>query len=148
MRLHRRGLPEGEAERLAAIMAAVCTERGRGWSEAELAALASQPGVAVAAEDDGFGVVRTAAGEAEILTLAVVPAARGRGLGRALLDALTAAAAADGAARLVLEVAESNAAARRLYAAAGFAVIGRRRGYVHRADGTREDALVLAAGLG
>ncbi len=65
-----------------------------------------------------------------------------------LLDSLLRAAAADGAVRVVLEVGESNAAARRLYAGAGFAVIGRRRGYVHRADGTREDALVLAAGVG
>ena len=36
-----------------------------------------------------------------------------------------------------------NAAARALYARAGFAEVGRRRGYYQRPDGRREDALVL-----
>ena len=148
MKLHRRGLPAGEAERLAALMAAACTERGRGWSAAEIEALAAQPGVAVAAAPGGFGVVRTVAGDSEVLTLAVAPAARGQGLGRSLLTRLMAAAAEDGAGRITLEVGEANAAARRLYARAGFAEVGRRPGYLRRADGSREDALVLAAALG
>jgi len=53
-------------------------------------------------------------------------------------------AAALGAERMFLEVAEGNVAARALYARAGFSEAGRRRGYYSRNDGSREDALVLA----
>ena len=49
--------------------------------------------------------------------------------------------------RLFLEVAEDNAAARALYATAGFAEAGRRRGYYAAADGGRRDALLLALDL-
>jgi ribosomal-protein-alanine N-acetyltransferase len=55
-----------------------------------------------------------------------------------------AAAAAAGARDMHLEVSETNEAARALYAGAGFAVSGRRRGYY--ADGS--DALVLRRALG
>lgn len=129
-------------------MARAFADRERGWSAAELRALATQPGVAVPAEDSGFGVVRSVAGEAEILTLAVAPRARGRGLGRALVQAMLDAAHEDGATRVLLEVAESNAAARALYAGAGFTEIGRRPAYFRRSDGTREDALLMAVEIG
>jgi ribosomal-protein-alanine N-acetyltransferase len=92
-------------------------------------------------------LVRLAADEAEILTLAVAPEARRRGRARALLKAAQAHAAAGGARRLVLEVAEDNAPARALYAAAGFGPVGRRRGYYDRAAGAAADALVLAKDL-
>ncbi len=91
----------------------------------------------------GFVLARVAADEAEILTLAVVPAARRQGQGAALLAAAMAGAAARGADAMFLEVSERNAAASALYAAAGFAEIGRRRRYY--AD--RADALVLRRGL-
>jgi ribosomal-protein-alanine N-acetyltransferase len=57
-------------------------------------------------------------------------------------------AVAGGAERMFLEVAEDNAAARALYARAGFAEAGRRRGYYARPDGPAADALVLALDLG
>jgi len=87
----------------------------------------------------GFVLARVAAGEAEILTLAVRPDARRNGVGRALLGAVRDGAAARGASALFLEVAEGNAAARALYREAGAAEVGRRRRYY--ADGA--DALVL-----
>jgi ribosomal-protein-alanine N-acetyltransferase len=92
---------------------------------------------------DGFVLARVAAEEAEILTLAVIPAARRRGRGGALLAGAMAQAASLGAATMFLEVSERNEAARALYAAAGFAPAGRRRRYY--ADGT--DALVLRRDL-
>jgi GNAT superfamily N-acetyltransferase len=52
--------------------------------------------------------------------LAVVPEHRGRGVGRALLEAAAEAARRRGCVKLTLEVQEGNARARRLYAAAGF----------------------------
>jgi ribosomal-protein-alanine N-acetyltransferase len=89
----------------------------------------------------GYAVAWCLAPEAEILNLAVAPRRRQRGTGRALLDAVLAALAAGGARHVFLEVRESNRAARRLYAGAGFGEVGRRRGYYEH---PREDALVLA----
>jgi len=79
-------------------------------------------------------------GQADVQTLAVAPAAQGRGLGRRLLDDLVAKARGAGATEVVLEVRAENAAAQALYAAAGFERIGVRRGY-YRPGGT--DAHVL-----
>jgi ribosomal-protein-alanine N-acetyltransferase len=87
----------------------------------------------------GFALGRVQADQAEILTIAVRPGARGQGVGRALLHGLLAEAAKRGALELFLEVAEPNAAARALYAGAGAKEVGRRRRYY--ADGA--DALVL-----
>lgn len=113
------------------------------WSAAALAELLASPGVVAAAEDDGFILIRVVADEAEILTLAVRPTARRAGLGARLVEAATVRAAALGAERMFLEVAESNAAARALYARSGFVEMGRRRGYYAHTDGRREDALTL-----
>ena len=46
-----------------------------------------------------------------------------------------------------LEVAADNAAAQALYARAGFAESGRRRGYYRRPDGSGLDALVMQRAL-
>lgn len=59
----------------------------------------------------------------------VVPAARRKGLGRQLLDALLAAAHKTDSESVFLEVRESNAAARKFYNKAGFQQIGRRKSY-------------------
>src|SRR5947209_197660 len=89
----------------------------------------------------GMVLARVAADEAEILTLAVLPDRRRRGLARALLERTMQAAARRGAGAMFLEVAEANRAARALYEGAGFVEVGRRRGY-YRGGG---DALVLRA---
>ena len=91
----------------------------------------------------GRVLARIAAEEAEILTLAVAPAARRQGLGRALLLAAMEEAARRGAREMFLEVAAANPAARALYAACGFTEVGLRRGYY--AGGG--DALILRAPL-
>lgn len=100
-------------------------------------------------DDDpaGFALARDLGGEAEILTLGVVPAARRRGLGRALLDCVVAAAAGRALGSIVLEVAADNEAARLLYRSAGFVRVGRRPRYYRRAGG-RADALILRRAVG
>lgn len=115
------------------------------WSAAEFAQLLDGPGVFSVAEPDGFILIRVVADEAEILTLAVRPEARGVGLGGRLVGQGAVRAAQAGARRLFLEVAEDNVAARALYARAGFSLIGRRKGYY---DGGRTDALVLGLDIG
>ena len=52
---------------------------------------------------------------------AVLPAHRGQGIGRRLLEAVERKAREMGCCRLTLEVQENNHGARRVYAAAGFA---------------------------
>jgi len=91
-------------------------------------------------EPTGYFLAREILGTAEVLNLAVVPERRGKGLGRALLDAGLAAVRARGGSEVFLEVRASNAVAQALYAGRGFRVEGRRRGYYRRPD---EDALVL-----
>jgi ribosomal-protein-alanine N-acetyltransferase len=89
----------------------------------------------------GFILARVVADEAEILTLAVDPAAQRAGIGRALMGQAVSTAGLRGAAAMFLEVSEANAAARTLYAACGFSEVGRRTRYY--AGGV--DALVLRA---
>ncbi len=122
--------------------------RPRPWSAAEFAALLALPSTVLATAPGGFALGRVAAGEAELLTLAVAAHARRQGLGRRLLAACEAAAAARGARRLVLEVAADNLAARALYAAAGYGEVGRRRGYYAALPGlAAADAILLAKTL-
>lgn len=90
----------------------------------------------------GFILARDLGDEAEILSLGVLPACRRRGIGRALLAAVAAEAAARHSGAIVLEVAADNDAARRLYAAFGFVAAGRRPRYYRRIAGTA-DALIL-----
>ena len=95
---------------------------------------------------EGFVLARAVAGEAEILSIGVVPAHRRKGLGRRLLSTAAVEARRRGAARLFLEVASDNAPALALYRRAGFAKVGRRAGYYHRPAGAVA-AEVLALGL-
>lgn len=114
------------------------------WGAALFAGQLAMPGVfALLDPAGGLVLARTAADEAEILTLGVAAAARRAGRGRALLRAAEAQAAAAGAGTMFLEVAADNAAARALYATAGYCQVGERRGYYN----TGTDALVLARAI-
>jgi ribosomal-protein-alanine N-acetyltransferase len=88
----------------------------------------------------GYGGLALAPGEAWINTIGVRRDRQRAGIGRALLDALLARAAAAGADAVLLEVAADNAAAQRLYDSYGFEVVGVRRGYYQPAN---TDALVM-----
>lgn len=117
---------------------------GECWTEPMLEEQLKLPGAFGWIDPEGGMVLaRTVADEAEILTLAVAPARRGRGVGRALLAAAMRSAAGAGAIGMFLEVSVTNTAARRLYADAGFSEVGRRRKYY--CDGT--DAIILRAAL-
>ena len=85
--------------------------------------------------------------EVELLTLAVEPAARRQGLGRALLARFGVEAAAAGATRAFLEVATDNLPAIGLYASAGYRETGRRRGYYHPSGGAPVDAVIMVYDL-
>jgi ribosomal-protein-alanine N-acetyltransferase len=122
------------------------------WDAAAFSGLLEGPGVValVAAENstpEGLVIVRAVADEAEILTLAVLPSARRRGVGARLMRTALKEAAALGARRLLLEVAEDNAAAAGLYGRLGFVEVGRRRGYYARRDGEPVTARILSLDL-
>ncbi|MDB5507141.1 MAG: Ribosomal-protein-S18p-alanine acetyltransferase [Devosia sp.] len=96
----------------------------------------------------GFIMLRLAADEAELITIAVDPRWRGRGVGAALLRAAIEDLRLTPARRLFLEVAADNPSALALYRKAGFAEIGRRDGYYLRDNGKPATALVMGRDLG
>jgi len=95
----------------------------------------------------GFALASGALDEWELLSIAVLPERRRAGAARRLMDAMIAAAAARGGAKLFLEVAEDNVAARRLYESYRFAQIGRRPGYYKRPGAPAMAALTMRRDL-
>ena len=77
---------------------------------------------------------------ADLLTIATVPAARGRGIASLMLTELVSTAREVGCPDVLLEVRKSNEVAQRLYARHGFVPIGRRRRYYQAPP---EDAVVM-----
>jgi [ribosomal protein S18]-alanine N-acetyltransferase len=127
-----------------AIIHASAFPEGEAWGPDAIALSLELPGAfGLLRAGAGMILARVAAGEAEVLTLAVAEPARRRGVASALLGAAMAEAMARGAATMFLEVSTRNEAARTLYARAGFTEVGRRARYY--ADGS--DALVLRAAL-
>lgn len=99
----------------------------------------------------GFVIARTAADEAEIITVASDPAHRRAGVGRALMEHAIRELQRDRVNRLLLEVSERNLAAIGLYRSLGFVQIGERKGYYASHSGPGEArppaALVMALDL-
>jgi ribosomal-protein-alanine N-acetyltransferase len=94
----------------------------------------------------GFALTRRTVDEAELLLIGVRPAARGKGIGRALIERTCREARIRGAVKLMLEVRATNPALD-LYRKSGFRQIGRRKDYYRGADGQLNDALTLSRPL-
>jgi ribosomal-protein-alanine N-acetyltransferase len=126
----------------------------RGWPASDFASYLSGSDTPVYVACDmkrrvaGFLMLRTAGDDTELITIAVDPKWRGKGVGRALLRAAFEDLLMSRAKRMVLEVAADNPAAIALYRKEGFTEIGRRDGYYARADGKPATALVMARDLG
>jgi [ribosomal protein S18]-alanine N-acetyltransferase len=151
-RLFRRKRPiiaEARATDAAAIAALHGVSFRRGWGDDEILRLLLERNVVTermtaGGKLIGFIMSRLAAGEAEILSVAIAPAWRGRGRSRQLLDLHLRRLAGLGIRAVYLEVGEQNAPACRLYRRAGFKEVGRRHGYYE--DGA--SALVLRRDFG
>ena len=118
------------------------------WSAADFAGLLTDPLAFLLVEGDAaFLLGRAVAGEAELLTIAVAPEGRRRGLGRGLVARFLYQARLRGAESAFLEVAADNASAIGLYESAGFIRSGLRRGYYQTPEWTRIDALLMARDL-
>lgn len=110
------------------------------WTEAAFGQFFNSPGVfGLFASDKakrvGFVLARTAADEAEILSLAVLKAARRRGIACLMLEAAALRAQRLGANALFLEVDTENNPAWVLYRRLGFREVGRRPGYYRSGTG-------------
>lgn len=124
---------------------------GEAWSSSQCAGVLAMPGVWLTiAELDGapagFAMVRAILDEAELLLLAVRPAARRRGVAKALLRSVFAEARARGVASAHLEVRAGNDAVA-LYRLAGFEKIGERRDYYRGRNGKLFDAQTFRISL-
>ena len=97
----------------------------------ELSSPASRYWIATneAGDPVGYGGVKVGGDQADVMTIGVAPHARGRGVGRAILDALLDWARQVGAADIFLDVRPSNEGAIALYNSRGFVEIGRRPRY-------------------
>lgn len=134
---------------VAAAVHAGCFESA--WNEAAMAEILAMPGsfgalALVGDQPVGLVIVLAVATEAEILTLAVLPKFRRRGMASRLLAWAIDRLSGSGSQRLLLEVAEDNVAARALYGKLGFAQVGHRPSYYRRLAGTAA-AMVLARTL-
>jgi [ribosomal protein S18]-alanine N-acetyltransferase len=124
----------------------------RGWSEDEFERLLMDRNVVadcalLGPRPIGFILSRMAAGEAEILSVAVARAHQGRGLARRLLDRHLRRLAGLSVRSVFLEVDDDSVPARRLYARSAFREVGRRKGYYPRPSGSAGTALVLRRDL-
>lgn len=95
----------------------------------------------------GFAMLRLLGDDVELMTIAVAPKFRGKGVGEALLRACFEDLMMTAGKRMVLEVAADNPAAIRLYRKLGFQKISERKGYYARANGEPATALVMARNL-
>lgn len=123
-----------------------------GWGEAEFESMVGERNTLVhrlrlGSKTIGFAVSRIGADEAEILSVAVDEAYRGRGLSRMLLMTHLGHLAGRGVRTIFLEVEENNQPARRLYDRAGFMVVGRRERYYKQPNGEQLNALLMRRDL-
>ncbi len=135
-------------EQMAALHARSFDGAPRPWTGAEFRSILEGAGTWLVSVEGGLAVGRCTLDEAELLTLAVSPEFRRRGLGRRLLTLHEAEAQAREAKTLYLEVSVRNHAALALYRSHGYREAGRRTGYYAQADGGRTDALVMARNPG
>ncbi|AZO59869.1 ribosomal-protein-alanine N-acetyltransferase [Mesorhizobium sp. M1A.F.Ca.IN.022.07.1.1] len=128
----------------------------RPWTDGEFAALLEQDTVfGYAARETGQGakppvgfvLARLAAGEGEILTVAVARAHRRQGLGWQLIDAVLRELHAQRAEALFLEVDETNTPAIALYRRLGFRQVGQRPNYYRSTEHGPTGALVMRRDL-
>lgn len=115
-----------------------------GWNRKQFQAeLVNPNSLFLVAEDDygvgGYGVAWIVPPEAQLLTIAVSPARKRRGLGKKMLQALSIMARGWGCMIMTLEVSSFNFAAQKLYEGFGFRVVGKRAKFYN--DGS--DALLM-----
>ena len=131
---------------LAAIHAA-CFTVPRPWSAAEFSDLLKSRNIFQCDLPAGFALGRIAGPEAELLTLAVLPDAQGKGLGRYLVRVFETESRLRGASEAFLEVAIGNDSAIHLYRTEGYRKSGIRKDYYDGPNGAKVTCLVMRKDL-
>ncbi len=128
------------AETLAALHAASFP---RGWAAHEFESLLANPAYKIVTSGHGFAMLQIIPPEAELITISILPTARKKGHGRALLNQALDAARDAGATSVFLDVDATNTAAIALYQSTGFTEFARRAGYYASDDKTQSDAIQM-----
>lgn len=139
----------GTVADLAAICEIEAASFGDPWSERDFRAAFDDPICEYAIAEDGGAVIGYALysaiyEDAEIMSLAVLPQMRRRGVGRALLSRVIECVTVRGAETLFLEVRASNDAAIALYGSFGFERLRVIRNYYREPT---EDAVAMSLAL-
>ncbi|MBL4740535.1 MAG: GNAT family N-acetyltransferase [Sneathiella sp.] len=119
----------------------------KAWSEKDFSDLLVLSGTTAQVIDlnetpSAFCLYQRAREDAEILTLGVIPAARGQALGQLMLSHGIGHLKTAGVTRVFLEVSETNASARKLYKNSEFLEVGIRKNYYKEGD-NRTHAIVM-----
>ena len=125
----------------------------RGWPRQDIEAYLIDPDTPTLVACDakrriaGFAMLRLLGDDAELMTIAVEPRYRNKGVATALLRACFEDLLMTPAKRMILEVAADNPAAVKVYTRLGFSKLSERKGYYARPDGQPATALVMARNL-
>ena len=115
----------------------------RAWSETEFFAMLSASNAVSVTCDAGFAVGQVIVDEAELFLIMTKPEHRKQGVGHRILATFEQQAFQNAVRRIILEVADTNEAARALYSANGYQQIAVRKNYYTFPNGSHADAIVM-----
>ena len=115
----------------------------RAWSEAEFSAMLCASNALTVTCNTGFAVGQIILDEAELFLIITKPENRKQGVGRRILATFEQQAFQNAVRRIILEVADTNTAARTLYTANGYQQIAVRKNYYTFPNGSHADAIVM-----
>ena len=115
----------------------------RAWSEAEFSSMLSASNALSVTCDAGFALGQVIVDEAELFLIMTKPEHRKQGIGHHILAMFEQQAFQNAVRRIILEVADTNAAAQALYSANGYQQIAVRKNYYTFPDGSHADAIVM-----
>ena len=115
----------------------------RAWSETEFSAMLSASNALSVTCDAGFAVGQVILDEAELFLIMTKPEHRKQGVGQRILATFEQQAFQNTVRRIILEVADTNAAALALYSANRYQQIAVRKNYYSFPNGSHGDAIVM-----
>ena len=115
----------------------------RAWSEAEFSAMLCASNALSVTCNTGFAVGQIILDEAELFLIITKPENRKQGVGRRILATFEQQAFQNAVRRIILEVADTNTAARALYSANGYQQIAVRKNYYMFPNGCHANAIIM-----
>jgi ribosomal-protein-alanine N-acetyltransferase len=115
----------------------------RAWSETEFSTMLSASNALSVTCDAGFALGQIMLDEAELFLIMTKPEHRRQGIGYRILASFEQQAFQNAVRRIILEVADTNTAARTLYSSNGYQQIAVRKKYYTFPNGSHADAIVM-----